>query len=98
MAIAKNRKRIMITVSDEMANKILFYSNKMGVTQSSLCSQFVGQAIMGYDKAFDLMDNMAKKVLDSSRPAGDSLKGQMDIGELLELSTTEKSKVNIKKK
>lgn len=65
MAIAKDRKRIMMTVSDEMAEKIIFYSNKMGVTQSALCSQFVGQGIMGFDKAFDLMDEMAEKALDS---------------------------------
>ena len=58
------KKRIMITVSDEMAMKIEFYASKMGIPQSALCAQFVGQAIMGYDKAYNLIDDMAKKMID----------------------------------
>lgn len=64
MAVSNNRKRIMVTVSTEMADRIEFYSNKMGVSMSALCSQLVGQAIMGYDKAFDLVDEMSRKLMD----------------------------------
>lgn len=89
MPIGKNRKRIMITVSDEMASKIEFYSNKMGVTMSALCAQMVGQAIMGYDKTYDLIDEMAKRLVDTKSNEND-LKGQINIEEFV------KSKIGVK--
>jgi hypothetical protein len=82
MPIGKNRKRIMITVSDEMAGKIEFYSNKMGVTMSALCAQMVGQAIMGYDKAYNLVDEMAKRLVDA-KVNENGLPGQIDISQVL---------------
>lgn len=80
----------MISVSDEMAKKIEYYADKMGVPQSALCAQFVGQAIMGYDKAYEMVNtigkNMENKILESQ------LKGQIDISEILEIGITDKLK------
>lgn len=65
--MAGNRKRIMITVSDEMAKRIEMYSEKMGVTQSSLCAQFVGQAIMTFDKTYDVLQNSMQSIVDEGK-------------------------------
>lgn len=89
MAIGKNRKRVMITVSDEMAAKIDFYSNKMGVTMSALCAQMVGQAIMGYDKAYDLVDEMAKRMVDQKKDDNGVI-GQLNIEDMVRSKLSEK--------
>ena len=60
--IGKNKVRLQVVVSEEMAKKIEMYSGKMGISRSSLCSQFIGQAIMGYDKAYDMLDKMAENL------------------------------------
>jgi len=54
--------KITVNVSDEMVTRLELYSKKMGVSRSALCAQFIGQSVMGYDKAFDVMDNMADKL------------------------------------
>lgn len=63
MAIANSNQRITITVSKEMAERLDLYSKKMGVNRSALCAQFIGVSIMGYDKAFDVMDNFGKDMI-----------------------------------
>lgn len=40
---------MLVTLSDEMADKVEKYAKKIGVTKSSLCAQFIGQSIMGFD-------------------------------------------------
>jgi len=57
------RQRIQVNVSDEMITRLELYSTKMGISRSALCAQFIGQAIMGYDKAFDVIDNYGNKLL-----------------------------------
>jgi len=54
--------KITVNVSDEMVTRLELYSKKMGVSRSALCAQFIGQSVMGYDKAFDVMDTMADKM------------------------------------
>ena len=51
-------QRIQVNVSDEMISRLELYSKKMGISRSALCAQFIGQCVMGYDKAFDVIDNM----------------------------------------
>lgn len=55
------RMRLQVMVSDEMVQRIDSYAKKMGVSRSSLCSMLIGQGIMGYDKAYELCDDYAKK-------------------------------------
>jgi len=53
--------RIQVNISDEMITRLDLYSKKMGVSRSALCAQFIGQAVMTYDKAYEVIDNMAKE-------------------------------------
>lgn len=54
----KEKIRIQVIVSKEMAERIDFYANKMGLSRSALCCQFIGKSVMGYDKAFDMANNL----------------------------------------
>jgi primosomal protein N'' len=87
MAISSSKTRLQVTVSQEIANKVRFYADKMGVTTSALVSQLVGQSIMSYDKAYDLVDEYAKKMIELEQEKRQKeeeqgqVKGQLSIGE-----------------
>lgn len=53
--------KVQVSVSEEMVKKIDRYAEKMGVSRSSLCSVLIGNGIMGYDKAFALMDSVVEE-------------------------------------
>lgn len=42
--------RVQVNVSDEMVSEIDRYAKEMGVSRSALCSIFIGQGIMEYNK------------------------------------------------
>lgn len=65
MAIGKDRTKIVITVSTDMANRIDLYCQKMGVSRSALCGMLIGQGIMGYDKSFEVVDRMGGSLANS---------------------------------
>lgn len=50
--------RIQVNLSDEMVNKVDAYAKQMGVSRSALCTVFVGQGIMNYDNAKDILSNI----------------------------------------
>lgn len=54
--------RIQVIISDEMVKRIDKYAKMMGVSRSALCSVFIGQGVMGYDKTFDIVDGIAAKI------------------------------------
>lgn len=54
--------RVQVNVDDEMVKKIDLYAKKMGVTRSALCSVFIGQGIMGYDKSFEILDRYGQSL------------------------------------
>ena len=49
--------RLQVTMSEEMRDKLERYSNMTGVSMSALCNVFIGQGLMGYDKAFQLLES-----------------------------------------
>lgn len=55
--------RVQVNVDDEMVKKIDAYAKKMGVTRSALCSVFIGQGIMGYEKSFEVLDRVGEKLV-----------------------------------
>ena len=57
--------RVQVNLSEEMIERCDYYSKKMGVTRSSLCSMLIGQGIMSYDKSMDLLQLIGDKVGDS---------------------------------
>lgn len=50
--------RVQVNVSDEMVKKVDLYAEQLGVSRSALCSMFIGQGVMSYDKAMDAMSGM----------------------------------------
>ena len=56
--------RMLVTLSDEMADKVEKYAKKIGVTKSSLCATFIGQSIMGFDSIQDAVGKALKNPLD----------------------------------
>lgn len=63
MPIADNRKRIFVTLSDDMVAKIDMYRNQMGLTRSAFCAYVIGQNVMAMDKAMSTIDTTAKNML-----------------------------------
>lgn len=63
MAIAENRERIYVTVSSDMAERIDFYREKMGLTRSAYCAYIIGQGVMSMDKAMGIWDEMGKAIV-----------------------------------
>ena len=62
MALAEGRERIFVTVSCEMANRIDFYRNKMGLSRSAYCSYLIGQGVMSMDKAMGIADQIGSSL------------------------------------
>ena len=50
--------RVQVNLSDEMVSKVDNYARMMGVSRSALCSVLVGQGIMGFDKATDVISSL----------------------------------------
>lgn len=58
MPLADGKERIYVTVSCDMASRIDFYRNKMGLSRSAYCSYLIGQGVMSMDKAMGIVDQM----------------------------------------
>lgn len=70
--------RIQVNVSDKLAEKLTNYANAIGVSRSQLCTVFIGQAIMGLDKAIETVDSINRE-----RALADEIEGQVCFDELL---------------
>lgn len=55
--------KVQISVSDDLVKKIDVYASMMGVSRSALCAVFIGQGVMGFNKAYELVDNMSEALL-----------------------------------
>lgn len=55
-------KRVQVSLSDEMVDKVDSYARKMGVTRSALCALLIGQGIMSYDKGSDILSTLGKEL------------------------------------
>lgn len=64
MAVAKSKSRITISCSEEQVVKLDAYAEKMGMNRSALCAYFIGQGLLGMDKAFGVMDKFADSLSD----------------------------------
>ena len=63
MPVAENRKRVYVTLSDDMVDKIDLYRNQMGLTRSAFCAYVIGQNVMAMDKAMSVLDDSAKRLI-----------------------------------
>lgn len=56
--------RLNISVSDEVNEKLNKYAKIMGVPKSSLCTIFIGQGLMAYDKSIEALGIITDKALE----------------------------------
>ncbi len=54
--------RLQLTISDEAVERIDRYAKMLGISRSALCTTWIGQGLMGYDKANEMI-NEQKEVL-----------------------------------
>lgn len=57
--------RIQVNVSDELVEQIDNYAKMMGVSRSALCSIWIGQGVMGYNKSFQIFSDIGNKITDN---------------------------------
>lgn len=56
--------RIQVNLSDEMVEKVDAYASVMGMSRSSLCAYFIGQSVMGLDKANSTIASFGESVVE----------------------------------
>lgn len=56
--------RVQVNISDELVKKIDDYAKMMGVSRSALCSVWIGQSVMSYDKSLMMIEQMGDKIGD----------------------------------
>lgn len=61
--------RINVNLSDELNSKAEYYSKKFGVSKSQFCSMLIGQGIMAYDNANDMMGGLKEVVQEQMKNA-----------------------------
>lgn len=59
------KMRIQVNVNDDLVKQIDEYADMMGVSRSALCSTFIGQGVLGYNKSFKIIDDLGQKLGDS---------------------------------
>lgn len=56
--------RVQVNLSDDMVKRLDMYAELMGVSRSSLCAQFIGQAVLAYDKSYAKIDSVGDALID----------------------------------
>lgn len=54
--------RVTISISDEMNEKLGFYSQKMCMSRSQLINFLTGQGLMSLDKSMSILESMGETV------------------------------------
>lgn len=63
--LSKDKTRIQVICSNELIERLDNYAQMMGVTRSALACMFIGQGIMGLDKAMNVVDKLGDGILNS---------------------------------
>ena len=57
--------RVQVNLSEEMVENVDKYAKQMGVSRSALCSILIGQGIMSYNKAMDVVSVIGDEIGDN---------------------------------
>ena len=60
MAVKEEKTRIVVTVSDDMKNRLDKYAELLGLNRSALCAFLLGQGVLSMDKAYGMLDQTAQ--------------------------------------
>lgn len=55
--------KLQVLVSDDLCKKIDKYAKEIGISRSSFCAMLIGQGVMSFDKANEIMDGVKDKIL-----------------------------------
>lgn len=58
--------RLQITVNDDLVKKIDKYAKMIGISRSAMCALWIGQGVVGYEKANELINNNTIEFLKES--------------------------------
>lgn len=56
-------QKFQVTVSDEVAEKVKEFSGYMGLSRSAFCAVAIGEKIMQYEKAYQIIDKFGDKLI-----------------------------------
>lgn len=56
--------KVQVNVNDEMVKRIDILAQSMGVSRSALCSIFIGQGMLQFDKSDEIMQEISTKFLE----------------------------------
>lgn len=58
--------RVQVNLSDNMVSRIDKIADEMGLTRSALCSTFIGQSVMSFEKTFTVLQDTFNKIGDET--------------------------------
>lgn len=59
--------RVQVNLGDSLVKKVDEYAKEMGVTRSSFCAMIIGQTVMSYDKAFEMLGNAVNNTIKEAK-------------------------------
>lgn len=57
--------RIQVNLGDDLVERLDTYAKKMGVPRATLCTVLIGQGVMGFDKALEMVETSAPGVINA---------------------------------
>lgn len=62
--------KLQISVNDEMVHKIDTLAKALGVSRSALCAIWIGQGLMGFNQAQELVKELGPKLVEQEAKKG----------------------------
>jgi predicted transcriptional regulator len=62
--------KLQISVNDEMVHKIDTLAKALGVSRSALCAIWIGQGLMGFNQAQELVKELGPKIVEQEAKKG----------------------------
>ena len=62
--------KLQISVNDEMVHKIDTLAKALGVSRSALCAIWIGQGLMGFNQAQELVKELGPKLVEQETKKG----------------------------
>lgn len=64
--------KVQVNLNDDIVKKIDQYAKSIGVSRSAVCAIWIGQAVLGVDKATEILQNVGNDVAKTIAKADES--------------------------
>jgi len=64
--------KVQVHLNDDIVKKIDQYAKSIGVSRSAVCALWIGQAVLGIDKATEILQNVGNDVAKTIAQADES--------------------------